>query len=89
MCEIMRDIKEKVVVEQDMASFFVDQETIRAGRRSDAHHRQRAIPLSVPDIVPRHGKPGIHETTNNSIMKCDVALCDIDFRKSMSILFTF
>ena len=56
----------------------VAREELRAARRLPRdHHPQRAIPLSggaLPAIVPRHGKPGIHETKNNSFMKCDIDL---------------
>merc|ERR1711973_422795 len=55
-------------------------EVLRASRRPGHHHRQREIQ------VPRGSLPaflgmepcGIHETTYNSIMKCDV-----DIRKDL------
>merc|ERR1712146_421710 len=56
-------------------------EVVRASRRPGDHHRQRALPLprgSVPALVPGHGVGGVHETTYNSIMKCDV-----DIRKDL------
>merc|ERR1712241_1330822 len=56
-------------------------EILRASRRPGHHHWQRAVPLprgSLPAFLPRNEACGIHETTYNSIMKCDV-----DIRKDL------
>merc|ERR1712000_111639 len=55
-------------------------EELRAARRTGDHCRKRALPLprgSVPALVPGESA-GVHETTFNSIMKCDV-----DIRKDL------
>merc|ERR1712037_554814 len=55
-------------------------EVLRTSRRTGHHHRQRAIPMprgSLPAFLGMESA-GIHETTYNSIMKCDV-----DIRKDL------
>merc|ERR1712223_928209 len=56
-------------------------EVLRASRRPGDHHRQREVQVSrgsLPAQLPGMEACGIHETTYNSIMKCDV-----DIRKDL------
>ena len=58
-----------------------DREDVRASRRQRHHHRQRALPLprgALPAVVHRQEQEGIHDTTFQTIMKCDV-----DIRKDL------
>merc|ERR1712226_603432 len=56
-------------------------EVLRAARRPGHHHRQREVQVPrgpLPAQLPGMEACGIHETTYNSIMKCDV-----DIRKDL------
>merc|ERR1712112_329203 len=56
-------------------------EVLRAARRTGHHHRKREVQVprgSLPAQLPGMEACGIHETTFNSIMKCDV-----DIRKDL------